>query len=54
MTLWRMSFITAVFQFGTGSSVSDKAVSSEGSLHLMCVCVFTVSNHSGSSIWLVC
>lgn len=42
MTLWRMSFITAVFQFGTGSSVSDKAVSSEGSLHLMCVCVFSL------------
>ena len=52
MTLQRMSFITVASQFGTASSVSDEAVSSEVSLHSMCV-FSTVSNHSGASIWLV-
>lgn len=52
MTPQRMSFITVASQFGTTSSVSDKAVSSEISSHSLCV-FSTVSNHSGPSIWLV-
>lgn len=38
--------------FGTVSSVSDEAVSSEISSHSLCL-FSTVSNHSGASIWLV-
>lgn len=52
MTPQRMSFITVASQFGTVSSVADEAVSSEISLHSLCV-FSTVSNHSGASIWLV-
>lgn len=54
MAVQRMSFITVAPQFGAAPRVSDEAVSSEISLHLLCVCVFsTVSSHSGGSIWLV-
>lgn len=36
--LWVSSLITVVSQFGTGSSLPDEAVSSEISLHLICMC----------------
>lgn len=38
MAVQRMSFITVAPQFGAAPRVSDEAVSSEISLHLLCVC----------------